>query len=139
MAKRLNPKKVRFVLTYTVPELAFALGITEPTVRAMINRGMPAMTSVKPTLVLGADAREFIERENAIAKKPLKDDELFCLSCKTPRRPLGMLVDVIKPNSAPFRIVGLCEVCAGTCSRTIAKDNLAEIETIFDTGTSTAK
>lgn len=139
MAKRLNPRKLRAVLTYTVPELAIALGVTAPTVRAMIKDGLPTLACARPTLIVGEAAQDFISERNAATKRPLGPEELFCFTCKEPRRPYGMMVDLVRSNAGPFRIFGMCEDCGGKCSRTISRKNLDQIDRTFDTGRNTAQ
>lgn len=132
MAKRLDARKVRGVLTYTVDELARALGVTEPTVRAMIKRGMPALANQKPMLILGEAARNYIDAENEKARQPLSIDQLYCLTCKAPTRPLGAMVDLVLSNRGAPRITGLCEVCEGSCSRVVSRNALAALGQVFD-------
>ncbi|MBV6634540.1 MAG: hypothetical protein KI788_01385 [Mameliella sp.] len=131
MAKRLDPRRLRAVLTYDVRELARALGVTPGTVRAMIRRGMPTLAGQRPTLILGQAAREFIEHERVEAKKPLAPDQLYCMSCKAPARPWGMLVDLVGTARSP-RLVGICEDCEGRCSRVVSAARLPDLRKIFD-------
>ena len=139
MAKRLNPRKLRAVLTYTVPELADALGVTSATVRAMIRRGMTAIDGSRPILILGEAAKEFIEAENQKAKQPLASDEFYCFGCHRPTRPDGNMVDLHLSNSSQPRIIGLCERCSRVCSKTVSLSTLSELEKIFDLSTDRAK
>jgi hypothetical protein len=131
MAKRLNARRLRAVLAYDVRELSRTLGITQGTVRAMIRRGLPTLSNRRPTLILGHAAREFIERENARAKQPLAPDQLYCLSCKAPTRPWGMLVDLVGTARNP-RLEGMCETCEGRCSRVVSTARLPDLRKIFD-------
>lgn len=131
MAKRINPRRLRGVLTYDVAELARALAVTQGTVRAMIRRGMPILSAQRPILILGQAAREFIEREQKSAKFPLAPDQLYCLGCKSPTRPWAMLVDVVGTHRNP-RLVGICEVCEGRCSRVVSAARLPDLAKIFD-------
>lgn len=131
MAKRLDPRRLRAVLTYDVRELGRALGVTPGTVRAMIRRGMPTLTDQRPTLILGQAARDFIERERVEAKKPLSPDQLYCLSCKAPTRPWEKLVDLVGTARSP-RLVGICELCEGRCSRVVGASRLPDLRKIFD-------
>lgn len=131
MAKRLNPRRLRAALTYDVRELARALDITQTTVRAMIRRGMPTLSNQRPTLILGQAAREFIEKEQAGAKRPLAPDQLYCLSCKSPTRPWAMLVD-LAGNARNPRLEGICETCESRCSRVVSATRLPDLRKIFD-------
>ncbi len=132
MAKRPDPRRIRSALTYTVAELAIVLSVTNRTVRSMIQRGLPTLSAKRPTLILGADAKEFLTVEQANAKSPLAANELYCFSCKAPRRPFGNLVDLVDLPDAPARITGLCEVCERTCNRIVRRDQIDELRGIFD-------
>lgn len=131
MAKRLNPRRLRAVLTYDVRELSRTLGVSPRTIRAMIRRGMPTLSDQRPTLILGQSAREFIEGEQMNAKRPLTPDQLYCLRCKAPTRPWAMLVDLVRTARNP-RLVGICDVCEGECSRVVSADRLPDLRQIFD-------
>ncbi len=90
------------------------------------------MTAQRPTLILGEALRGFLESRRSKSKAKLEPDQLYCLTCKQGKKPLGMMVDCIAQTSKIARLMGLCEVCGGTCNRMISRANLESFAMIFD-------
>ena len=132
MAKRADPRRLRAAQTYTVPELARALSVSVGTVRSWLKQGLPAMTGQRPTLILGEAAKEFLAYRTAKTKRPLAPDELFCLSCKAPRKPYAGLVQLDHAPGKPTRITGFCEACETVCSRVIGAAQIPHWSEYFD-------
>ena len=131
MAKRPNPRVIKAARTYTIEEAAFALGVTTGTIRTWEKAGLPMMKSQRPYLILGDALRSFLEDRAKGAKTPLKDDQLYCLSCKAGRKPMGLLVDCIPQTTKTARLIGICGVCGGTCNRIISKSKIDHFSKIF--------
>ena len=123
---------VRANRSYTVAELANAIGVTEQTVRAWIKAGLPAMDTSRPTLIRGADIVSFSAEKQETRRRKLARDEFYCLTCKAPRRPLGSLVDYVPTTSATGRMEGLCEFCERACNKMVSKRELPALETVFE-------
>ena len=132
MAKRPNPRAVKAVLTYTIPEAAQALGVTCGTVRAWIKQGLPAMTAQRPYLILGGDLRSFLASRVTKGKVKLAPDQLYCLTCKSPQTPLGLMLDFTPHSATTGRLTGLCAVCGVTCNRMASLASLTQLSAIFD-------
>ena len=132
MPKKADPRRLRSSLTYTVLELADALDRRPGTVRGWIKQGLPILNSSRPILILGRDAKDFLTARRRAAKRPLNDDQLFCLICKQPRRPFEGLVDLHRETGKPSRIVGFCEECEGVCSRVVSKAQIARLSENFN-------
>lgn len=131
MGKRANPMDVRAALSYEIEEAARALGVTPATVRNWIKDGLPVMASCKPYLILGAAIRDYLRTKREEKKRPLGPDELFCLSCRAPRKPnnLKVVVQIIGPRTSLLK--GLCADCGGTCTRMISKSANTKYADIF--------
>lgn len=97
MVKRPNHRVVRSARSYTIPEVAGVLGVSVGTVRSWVRSGLPAMVAQRPFLILGCELRDFLNARRAKFKASLQADELFCFSCKTARKPLGLMVDLRCP------------------------------------------
>lgn len=138
MAKRADPRRLRAAQTYTVPELASALSVSVGTVRSWLKQGLPAMTGQRPTLILGEAAKEFLADRTAKTKRPLAPDELFCLSCKAPRKPYAGLVQLDRAPGKPARVTGFCEACETVCSRVIGAAQISHFSEYFDLETNRA-
>ncbi len=131
MAKRPNPRTIKAAHTYTVEEAAIALGVSAGTIRAWVKSGLPLMRSQRPFLILGDSLRSFLEDRSKAAKAPLQTDQLYCLSCKEGRRPMGLLVDCIPQTPKTARLLGLCEACGGPCNRMISQSKIDQYSQIF--------
>lgn len=132
MAKRPNPRSIKAARSYTIPELSDALGVSVGTVRGWVRNGLPAMTNRRPYLVHGGALRDYLEDRRSKAKTPLSEAELYCLTCKRGRLPLGMMVDCMAQSPKTARLVGLCATCGGTCNRMVSRAKLGSLGTMFD-------
>lgn len=131
MAKRPNPRALRATRTYTIEEAATALGVSTGTVRGWVKAGLPLMKSQRPFLILGDTLRSFLQERAANGKVTLKADQLYCFTCKAARTPMGLLVDCIPQTPKTARLLGLCDVCGGTCNRMIGKGQIDQFSRIF--------
>ena len=131
MAKRPSHRALRAARSYTFEEAAIALGVSKGTVRTWVNNGLPAMKSQRPYLILGEALKDFLQARTAKRKSALRPAELYCLSCKAPRMPMGLLVDCIPQTATTARLMGLCEACGGTCNRMISRAKTDHFREIF--------
>lgn len=131
MARRPNPRALRAARTYTIEEAAIALGVTTGTVRNWVKAGLPLMKSRRPFLILGDALRTFLQDRATDARVRLEPDQLYCLTCKAARTPMGHLVDYIPQTDKTARLLGLCDVCGGTCNRMIGTAQIEQIGRIF--------
>jgi len=132
MSKRIQVRGIKSAQPYSLQEAADALGVSLPTIRSWIKAGLPALTSHRPFLIIGAALSEFLTIRKRNKKSPLAQDQLYCLSCKEPKKPLGLLVDFIPQTQSTGRLVGLCPDCDTICNRMISAKKLPEFERIFD-------
>lgn len=132
MVKRANPRAIKAAQAYTIEEAAIALGVSIPTIRAWIRQGLPAMMAQRPYLILGAALREFLQERRKTARVSLAKDQFYCLSCKTARKPFGMMVDYKPKNAQTGEFLALCEACEKPCRRWISNSDLPEFRQIFD-------
>jgi len=124
MAKRPNPRSIKSACSYTVPEAAFALGVSVGTIRGWVKRGLPVLDSQKPTLILGTALREFLALRTLGAKTQLAPDQLYCLRCKAGRTPYGMMLDYLPQTATTGRLTGLCTECGAICNRLVGRSDL---------------
>ncbi len=131
MPKRPNPRAIKTARTYTVEEAAIALGVSVGTIRSWVKSGLPLMRSQRPYLIIGDALRGFLEDRARASKAPLRDDQLYCLTCKVGRKPMGLLVDCIPQTPGTARLLGLCEVCGNTCNRMISRSKIDHFSQVF--------
>ncbi len=114
MGKRANPMAVKAALTYEVGEAAKVLGKSPATIRNWIKDGLPVMASQKPYLISGEALRDFLQAKYRAAKSPLAPDELYCLSCRAGRNPVGSTVEACPNTAKTTRLKGLCSQCGAS-------------------------
>ncbi|MEO0371365.1 MAG: hypothetical protein AAF231_07910 [Pseudomonadota bacterium] len=90
------------------------------------------MKSQRPFLILGDALRHLLEHRAKAAKAPLQPDQLYCLTCKASRKPMGLMVDCIPQTPKTARLLGLCEVCGGTCNRMISQTKIDHFSRTFE-------
>lgn len=132
MAKRPDPRRLRSAMTYTVAELARATNTTDRTVRAWLKNGLPAFTTQRPTLILGEDAKAFLVARRAAKEFSLAPDEVFCMSCKGPRKFFASMVDLIDEPGKPVRIQGFCDTCETVCCRVVSPSRIDDLSALFE-------
>jgi hypothetical protein len=141
MAKRPSHRVLRAARSYTFEEAGIALGVSTGTIRNWVRTGLPVMKAQRPYLILGEALKDFLHIKKANRKSALQPAELYCLSCKAPRTPMGMLVDCIPQTAKTARLMGLCDACGGTCNRMISRakiDHFREIFVLAEKGRKTA-
>ena len=135
MAKRVSASRIKKHRQYTYEEAAEALGVTPQTVRAWRGDGLSVLSEKIPHLILGYVLKEFLIQRSHNAKQPLKDDEVYCLRCKTPRKPFGMMADYVPKTPNAGRLMTLCEVCETSCSRMVRSADIPRLSQIFEIAT----
>ncbi len=131
MNKRANPMAVKAALTYEVGEAAKALGKSNATIRNWIKDGLPVMSSKKPYLISGLEIRSYLRQKYQGQKTPLRDDELYCLSCRKGRQPLNLQVIPTPNTTKTLRLIGTCERCGAAASRIISRTKVQQFAQTF--------
>ena len=132
MVKRVNPRNIKTHQAYEIDQAACSVGVSIPTIRGWIKKGLPVMRAQKPFLIIGADLREYIENARKRAKAPLQANQLYCLRCREARTPMGDMVDYLPISPTRGRLVGLCSECEGTLNRFCSRSALPGLANIFD-------
>ena len=132
MAKRLSARRIRKNRQYTYEDAADALGVTVQTVRAWRAQGLSVLTSSTPHIIMGFALKNFIANRTARTRRSLEEDEVFCLGCKVPRKPFGMMADYVAINPERGRLVTLCECCEGRCVRLVSASAIARLSEKMD-------
>lgn len=113
MKKRFNPNLAKLHRSYTISEVAGLYQVHKNTVSNWIKAGLPICDTIRPTLILGNDLRCFMQERRAKQKRKCRIDEVFCLRCKSPVRPVDGLVEYKQLTPSRGCLSGLCPVC--TC------------------------
>jgi Helix-turn-helix domain len=82
---KINPRKIKKHMIYTIKELSEALGVTKKTCFRWIEKGLKIVPGGKnPILIRGGDVKEFIRRKNLKRKFKMNRSQFNCLHCKGP-------------------------------------------------------
>lgn len=132
MGKRVNPKRIKQNLTYTIAEASEELDVSVATIRNWIKQGLPIEKGQRPFLVYGVDLREFIRSKSIARKYKLADGELGCFACKASRPPLEGVATHSPVTAKTGRLAGICSVCGGKCSRIVSNTQLSEFSNLLE-------
>lgn len=124
-------KGVRRHRSYTVEELARALGKSTQTIRRWIKDGLPSLTEARPALIMGADVIDFKQGRKP-AHQTCKPHECYCLRCRTPRPCAGGMADYVPLSATTGNLRGLCPVCDLMMHKRIKCDALPALKAILD-------
>lgn len=114
---RLNPRRAKQHQTYTVEEVARLYALHRNTVRGWIKTGgLTPLDGQRPTLVMGATLRGFLEVRRANAKRPCPPGHLYCFSCRVPRTPAQGMADFVPQAKGAGKLTAICATC-GTVRR----------------------
>ena len=128
MAKKFPANKVKKHLVYTVWEIAELLGCHKQTVIRWIKHSdLPADISQKPWLIEGRDLKQFLGKRQAITRCKLALHHCYCLGCKWPREPDGMIADYAHQTPDHGRLIALCPECGILMNKVV---RLADLEAI---------
>lgn len=127
-----NPNKVKINRSYTYEELAAVFGVHKNTVAAWVNNGLPCMKDMRPYLILGADAKQFLQLQRQSKKQKCKLNEFYCMRCKKPTQPIRNLVEYFPLTATKGRFSGSCSGCGGVVNKFISYASLEKYSQIFD-------
>lgn len=133
MAKRrYNPRLAKIHRNYTVEEVADLYAIHKNTVRTWIKNGLLTCDGKRPTLILGRHLREFLDQQRKKNKKPCPPGTIYCVSCKTPQKPVGDMVDYLPTSDTRGRLIGICPSCNRIINQITSFSKLEQIRAHLD-------
>lgn len=132
MPKSLNPNRVKIHRNYTVEEAASLLGVHKNTIRTWIKNGLPVCDERRPTLILGTQLRGYLQQKRKSRKSKCRIDEMYCMKCRSPRRPAADMVDLLPVSASANRLTGLCPVCSSLMNRFASDASLERIKQKLD-------
>lgn len=119
MPKRVLTRNIKSNYMYTYEEAGEVVGVTSQTIRTWRDGGLRILDAQRPHGVMGFDLKYYIDKRTESSKRPLRDDEFYCLTCKVGRRPAGAMADYVPITDSRGQLRALCEVCEGVCNRII--------------------
>ncbi len=72
-----NPNLVKINRNYTFEELAMVLGVHKNTISSWVKNGLPCLNERQPFLILGVDARVYLQQRRKAKKQQCKLNEFF--------------------------------------------------------------
>ncbi|MDB4222359.1 helix-turn-helix domain-containing protein [Granulosicoccus sp.] len=127
-----NPNRVKLNRSYTLEELAAVFGVHKNTVSSWVKNGLPCLKERRPFLILGAEARIYLQKRRTVKKQQCKPDELFCMRCKTPKRAAENYVEYLPLSATKGRLTGFCERCESVVNKFVSLDSLPRYAVLFD-------
>lgn len=114
---RIDHRRIRPSITYTVPEIAKRLEIRTGTVRSWIRAGLPVIDSDRPKLVHGLALKDWLDARKADRARPCQPGEMYCLRCRTPRPPMPGSLVIVQRNSKTAMMTAHCAECRTRMNR----------------------
>jgi len=127
-----NPNLVKTNRNFTFEELAEVFGVHKNTVSAWVKNGLPCLKERRPFLILGADAKSYLQGLRVSKKQRCKPNELFCVRCKAPTRPAENHVKYVPHSATKGRLTGLCGRCECVVNKFARYDSLERYSALFD-------
>jgi len=122
-----NHRLVKIHRSYTVEEIAMLFGIHKNTVRQWIKGGLATVDNKRPMLIIGHVLVDFLKARRTKNKQKCKPGELYCVRCRTPKRPAGDMADYDPITNKIGNLVGICPDCDAIMNRHVS---LAKIEQV---------
>jgi hypothetical protein len=126
VARRFNYRRVKIHRSYTVAELAAAVGAHKQTVGRWIAAGLPTTDAKRPYLIQGAQFRDFM-RARQPAKQCCRPGQFYCLGCRAPKRPAGDMADYLPRTATRGALSGICPTCGKMIYRAVSLDKVDQI------------
>lgn len=124
MARRVSASRVKANWIYTVEEASEAVGVTEQTIRSWLKRGLHALASKRPTLILGCALKDYINRTRQKRSQKLRIGEFRCFRCKSAHPPAFRMATFKAMSPTHGRLEAFCGCCEGPVSRIVSASSL---------------
>ncbi|MEH6504154.1 MAG: helix-turn-helix domain-containing protein [Cycloclasticus sp.] len=113
MKNSFNPNKAKIHRSYVVEEVADLFGVHKNTVRSWVKAGLSVCDDRKPILILGGSLRAFMQERKSKHKQKCQPWEMYCVRCRKPQTPAGLMADYEVQTETRGRLIGICPVCEG--------------------------
>jgi hypothetical protein len=88
--------------------------------------GLPTVRDTRPTLILGSDLIDYLDRKRSGPKCSLA--ECYCFKCRAPRKPALGMADFIPMSEWGGNLRALCGVCGCLMHKRISFIGLTALE-----------
>ena len=112
MARRLSGRSISIHRSYTVKDIAEALGVHKGSVLRWIRRGeLKPIDGGRPILIQGKTLGAYLELRKP-KKQKCEIDEWFCMKCRLPRHAAFDEGEIVSANRRTCNVRALCRECA---------------------------
>jgi hypothetical protein len=125
-AEAADYRRVKLHRSYTISELSALIGAHKHTIRRWIAAGLRTTDSRRPLLIHGADFRAFAKAREPV-KQRCQPGEIYCFSCRAPRRPALDMADYRARTTLRGLLSGICPICDRMIYRAATLAKLDEI------------
>jgi excisionase family DNA binding protein len=133
MNRRADWRRIRTHLNYTYEEAARALLVHRVTVRHWVKHcGLKVLAVRRPYLILGADLVAFLKARRAAQKRKCGPGEMYCLKCRSPRKPAAGLLEHRVYSPSRGSIIGICTDCGTLMHRIVSARRAASVAAEFN-------
>lgn len=137
MGKRIySLQRIRNWLCYDLDDVCALYkkyGLHPQTVRGWIKKGLPTVAGGRPTLIYGADLREFLAKQNESGKCKTVFHEMFCLKCKD-ARPAFKRQIVLEQVNGSVRAKAHCQTCKSIMNKPYKLSDIPHLRKVFRVG-----
>ena len=128
MAKRLqNPRLAKIHRSYKVDEVADLYRVHKNTVHHWIEQGLVTCDTKRPILIRGVELNAFHANRRAQNKRPCKLDEIYCLKCRKPQKPLTGMVEYSPVNASTGNLRTICPVCTAWINKRVSNAKIKQL------------
>lgn len=132
MARRISAARVKSNWCYSVDEAADIVGVTVQTIRAWFKQGLRCLNGCRPTLILGADLKAFLQDRKRKNAQTLVLGEFHCFRCQAPKAAAFGIATYFPHSQSQGRLQAFCETCEGPVNRFIARTDLPHWQEIYE-------
>jgi len=128
--QRIDPRRIKIHLSYTVEDLARLFACHKQTVRNWLKQGLASLNDGKrPLLMQGGVARTYLETRRRDTKRRCKTDELYCLSCREPRAAEKGTLRLEHLGGPPAMLSGTCSLCGNRMFKRVSAGAAVDLQT----------
>lgn len=130
--RRQNPRLAKSLLSYTILEVAELYDVHRNTVRHWIAAGLRQLDHKKPVMIHGSELNRFHKARRLADGRHCGPGEVYCLSCREPRRPAGDIADYTPLNEKIGTLSAICPDCERIMTQRVNAERLARFEFVLE-------
>lgn len=129
--RKFNPRLIKSNTSYSVSEISLLFNVGENAVRHWIKCGLKVNDGKTPTVIHCEELRSFLTKKQRANKQTCNQDEMFCFSCRKPRKIFENSVILLNKNEKVLQLKARCHICKSFMTRKYSSSKLAEIKQFF--------